>query len=84
MPFGGGVRRCAGAAFAKLEMDVVLRMLLTRCEIVPTDAKDERWRWRGVAFQPRKGGVMRARSIDLTPLDELDADPQAESALAAT
>lgn len=84
VPFGGGVRRCAGAAFAKLEMDVVLRMLLTRCEIVPTDDKDERWRFRGVAFQPRKGGVMRARSIDLTPLDESDADAQPESALATT
>ncbi|MBJ7354647.1 MAG: cytochrome P450 [Thermoleophilaceae bacterium] len=84
VPFGGGVRRCAGAAFAKLEMDVVLRMLLTRCEIVPTSAKDERWRFRGVAFQPRKGGVLRARSIDLTPLDDLASEPQPESALAAT
>lgn len=84
VPFGGGVRRCAGAAFAKLEMDVVLRVLLTRCEIVPTTAKDERWRFRGVAFQPREGGVMRARSIDLTPLDEPDADPQPEATIATT
>lgn len=80
VPFGGGVRRCAGAAFAKLEMDVVLRMLLTRCDIVTTDAKDEGWRFRGVAFQPRQGGLLRAKSIDLTPLDPVGAD--AEPALA--
>ena len=30
IPFGGGIRRCIGAAFAHMEMDVVLRMLL--CE----------------------------------------------------
>lgn len=78
VPFGGGVRRCAGAAFAKLEMDVVLRMLLTRCEIVPTTKPDEKWRFRGVAFQPKNGGLMRVKSIDLAPLEE----PAAE--LAAT
>jgi len=70
VPFGGGVRRCAGAAFAKLEMDVVLRMLLTRCEIVPTTEPDEKWRFRGVAFQPRNGGVARIKSVDLSPLEE--------------
>lgn len=73
VPFGGGRRRCVGAAFAKLEMDVVLRMLLTRCEIVPTDAPDEKWRFRGVAFAPKKGGMAKMRSIDLTPLAEPEA-----------
>lgn len=68
LPFGGGVRRCPGAAFAKLEMDVVLRMMLTHCAIEPTAAKDERWRFRGVAFQPNKGGLMRLRSVNLSPL----------------
>lgn len=82
VPFGGGVRRCAGAAFAKLEMDVVLRMLLTRCEIVTTDAKDERWRFRGVAFQPHDGGRLRVRSIDLSPLDDEPADSAPETAYA--
>jgi cytochrome P450 len=82
VPFGGGVRRCVGAAFAKLEMDVVLRMLLTRCEIVPTNEPDERWRFRGVAFPPRDGGRLRVRAIDLAPLDEISGEP--EAALAAT
>ena len=33
VPFGGGVRRCLGAAFAEFEMRVVLREVLTRCEL---------------------------------------------------
>jgi hypothetical protein len=74
VPFGGGLRRCVGAAFAKLEMDVVLRMMLTRCDWVPTSAPDESWRFRGVAFVPRKGGVARFRSIDLTPLDPVEQE----------
>ena len=28
IPFGGGVNRCVGAAFANMEMDVTLRILL--------------------------------------------------------
>ena len=28
IPFGGGVNRCVGAAFANMEMDVILRILL--------------------------------------------------------
>ena len=83
VPFGGGRRRCVGAAFAKLEMDVVLRMLLTRCEFVPTTAKDEKWRFRGVAFVPRKGGLARFRSIDLSPLDQPGESAGPEAAVAA-
>jgi cytochrome P450 len=55
IPFGGGVNRCVGAAFANLELDVVLRMLLGKFRFVPTDAPGERARWRGVATVPAKG-----------------------------
>ena len=33
IPFGGGIRRCLGAAFAEFEMRIVLREVLTRCEL---------------------------------------------------
>ena len=33
IPFGGSVRRCIGATFAEFEMRVVLREVLTRCEL---------------------------------------------------
>lgn len=61
VPFGGGRRRCIGAAFAHLEMDVVLRVLIERLELLPTRKRDERWRFRGVAFAPSRGGVVRMR-----------------------
>ena len=53
VPFGGGTRRCIGAAFAHMEMDVVLRTLLERYDLALSDERDEGWRFRGVAFAPR-------------------------------
>ncbi|SEC88934.1 hypothetical protein SAMN04489727_5473 [Amycolatopsis tolypomycina] len=64
IPFGGGTRRCLGAAFATMEMTVVLRTLLRDFTLVPTSAPGERWHSRGVAYAPAKGGraVVRRRS----------------------
>ena len=56
LPFGGGTRRCIGAAFATMEMDVTLRTLLADFELLPTSAKSERWFSRGVAYAPSRGG----------------------------
>jgi cytochrome P450 len=56
IPFGGGVRRCIGAAFAHMEMDVVLRTLLRHFALEPTNERGERWHSRGIAFSPAKGG----------------------------
>jgi hypothetical protein len=64
IPFGGGTRRCLGAAFANMEMNVVLRTLLRDFTVEPTDEPDERWHSRGVANAPAKGGqaVVRRRT----------------------
>jgi cytochrome P450 len=64
VPFGGGTRRCLGAAFANMEMNVVLRTLLREFEFSPTSEPDERWHSRGVAYAPAKGGraVVRRRT----------------------
>ena len=56
IPFGGGVRRCIGAAFAQMELQVVLRTLLTEHVIEPTSQRGEAWLSRGVAFAPADGG----------------------------
>jgi cytochrome P450 len=61
IPFGGGIRRCIGATFAHMEMDVVLRVLLERVELVPTAAPPERWAFRGVVWAPADGGRMIVR-----------------------
>jgi cytochrome P450 len=64
VPFGGGTRRCIGAAFANMEMDVVLRTVLRHFTIQTTSAPGEKWHSRGVAFTPKKGGrvVVHRRS----------------------
>ncbi|MDQ7804469.1 cytochrome P450 [Amycolatopsis sp. A133] len=64
IPFGGGTRRCLGAAFATMEMTVVLRTLLRDFTLVPTDEPGERWHSRGVAYAPAKGGraIVRRRN----------------------
>lgn len=63
LPFGGGTRRCIGAAFANTEMHVVLRTVLAHFEIETDDAPDEKVHHRGVAYTPKDGGrvVMRRR-----------------------
>ncbi|GFG73855.1 cytochrome P450 [Mycobacterium botniense] len=56
IPFGGGTRRCVGAAFAGMEMDVVLRTVLRHFIIETSTAPGEKWHARGVAFTPKDGG----------------------------
>ena len=58
VPFGGGTRRCVGAAFANMELDLVLRTVLRQFTIQTTDAPGEKWHNRGVAFTPKRGGRM--------------------------
>jgi cytochrome P450 len=52
----GGSRRCVGAVFANMEMDVVLRTVLRHFTIETTTAPGEKWHSRGVAFTPKDGG----------------------------
>jgi hypothetical protein len=63
IPFGGGTRRCLGAAFATMEMHVVLRTMLRDFTLAPTSERDERWHSRGIAMAPANGGraVVRRR-----------------------
>ncbi|MBY0287778.1 MAG: cytochrome P450 [Mycobacteriaceae bacterium] len=56
IPYGGGVRRCIGAAFANMEMVVTLRTLLREFEFGTTYAAGERRHSRGVATAPGRGG----------------------------
>ena len=58
IPFGGGVRRCVGAAFAQMEMGEVLRVAAALRLLAP--ARGERVVRRGVSLTPARGGRVRA------------------------
>jgi cytochrome P450 len=67
IPFGGGRRRCIGAAFATMEMKAVLREVLLHVEVRAPDPKPERIRLNNVTLVPGKGARVvvadRARAL---------------------
>jgi cytochrome P450 len=60
IPFGGGVRRCLGAAFAQLEMRVVLRTVLSELSLRAADQSPEPTIRRRFTFCPKYDGVVIA------------------------
>ncbi len=64
VPFGGGSRRCLGAAFAEFEMRVVLTTVLNECMLAAADPRPERAARRNVTLSPRHGTriVLQART----------------------
>ena len=66
IPFGGGVRRCIGAAFAQYEMRVVLRTILERTELRAPDPAPEKLKIRNITLAPGKGArVVQDRPPEL-------------------
>lgn len=59
IPFGGGTRRCLGAAFATLEMKIVLRTVLEHVELAAVDPGDERPVVRHITLTPGRGACVR-------------------------
>lgn len=55
IPFGGGNRRCPGAAFAMFEMRIVLRELLCRVDLTVTENTGERQRVKHFSLVPHRG-----------------------------
>jgi len=59
IPFGGGVRRCIGAAFAEYEMRTILRDFVERADLHPADPKPEKVKIRNITLVPAKGTRVR-------------------------
>ncbi len=55
IPFGGGIRRCIGASFAEFEMRIVLREVLTRCELRKASPGAEKTGRRNITLSPKDG-----------------------------
>jgi cytochrome P450 family 135 len=69
IPFGGGVRRCLGAAFAQLEIRTVLQTVVARTDLRAPDQAPERTRLRNVTLVPQHGArvVMDGRRPAMEP-----------------
>jgi cytochrome P450 family 135 len=61
IPFGGGRRRCVGASFALLEMRIVLRSVLSACELQAGAGGAEPTRRRNITIRPAAGARVRLR-----------------------
>jgi cytochrome P450 len=62
IPFGGGTRRCLGAALAMAEQRVVLRAMARRLDLAAADPVPERPRHRNVTMIPARGGRVAVRA----------------------
>ncbi len=79
IPFGGGVRRCLGAAFAQFQMETVLRELVLRRTISPSRPRSERARRRGIAEMPGRDAEVL---VGPRPTNTSPPQPEAKMALA--
>ena len=61
IPFGGGTRRCLGAAFAQMEMRIVLGEVLRRVELRPLTRRGEPERVRHITSVPAFWALARVR-----------------------
>jgi cytochrome P450 family 135 len=62
IPFGGGIRRCLGAALAMAEQRVVLEAMARRLDLEAADPEPERALHRNVTMIPARGGRVVVRS----------------------
>jgi len=75
IPFGGGVRRCVGAAFAEFEMRIILREIVSRAALRAPDPRPEKVKIRNITLAPQHD----AQVVLERPLSRPDADFTAAS-----
>ena len=63
IPFGGGIRRCIGAAFAQLEMQIVLQAIMRRADLRAVEAASEPVRRRNITFVPRDKALVEVTGV---------------------
>jgi cytochrome P450 len=65
-PFGGGLRRCIGAAFAQYEMKIVLGTMLAGCDFELAQPSPVRIVRRAITFSPEGGTRVRVRNLAIS------------------
>jgi cytochrome P450 family 110 len=75
LAFGGGTRRCLGAAFALYEMKIVLGTLLSRFRLSLASSAPVKAEWHGITIAPEGG-------VEMIFVDEISASPGGAEAAA--
>ena len=63
IPFGGGIRRCIGAALAQAEMAEVIRTVVERVDLEPVRPEPDPVVIRGITMVPRHGAEVRVARV---------------------
>jgi cytochrome P450 len=63
LPFGGGTRRCVGAAFAQLEMTVVMKTIAETVELEPAEPASEPVGRRAIVLAPKRGSRVVVKDL---------------------
>ena len=63
LPFGGGIRRCIGAALAQAEMAEVLRVALPAVRLRPVRAQPDPVILRGITLAPKHGAEVEVAEL---------------------
>jgi len=72
LPFGGGIRRCIGAALAQAEMVEALRVIVPRTELQPLRAEEDPVVLKGITLAPKYGVKVRVVSQKrVEPLEQV-------------
>jgi cytochrome P450 len=69
IPFGGGIRRCIGAALAQAEFIEALRVIVMRTELEPVRSEPDPVVLKGITLAPKHGVRVRVRSVQ--PLEQV-------------
>jgi cytochrome P450 len=65
LPFGGGIRRCIGAALAQAEMAEVLRVAVPAVDLLPVRSEPDPIVLRGITLAPRHGVEVTVQRRDV-------------------
>ncbi len=68
LPFGGGIRRCIGAALAQAEMAEALRVIVPRVRLTPVSATPDPVILRGITVAPKHGVRVRVTENAQAPV----------------
>lgn len=63
LPFGGGIRRCIGAALAQAEMAEVIRAVVETVDLEPLRPEPEQVVIKGITMVPKHGTPVRVKRV---------------------